>query len=164
MQEAAPFSLTQAQQWSVGTQLLGSASPPKGSGERLLPPGTGLRAVGEERQQAIKNLFYFLLRHPESLDTAAHRARGSSAQTGNVCVCVLPEPKLLKNQMTLSLGLNLPQAVDGGFLPLSCQEDGSGFVVSFLDQRSNITSHSLNNKTYPLLHGVAESDTTDRLN
>ena len=86
-----------------------------------------------------------------------------------VCVCVrarvvLPEPKRLKNQMTLSLGLNLPQAVNGGFLLLSRQEEGSGFMISFLDPRSSITSHSLNNKTYPLLHGVAESDMTERLN
>ena len=137
--------------------------PPASGSSR---PGTGLRAVGEKRRQAIKNLqFDFLLRQPESLDAAATGPRGVRLRLKCVCVCVCvcavpPGPKLLKIQMTSSLGLNLPPAVHGSFLLLSCQEDGSCFVISSLDPPSNITSHSLN-KTYPLLHGVAESDTTE---
>ena len=137
--------------------------PPTSGSSR---PGTGLRAVGEKRRQAIKNLqFDFLLRQPESLAAAATGPREVRLRLKCVCVCVCavpPGPKLLKIQMTSSLGLNLPPAVHGSFLLLSCQEDGSCFVISSLDPRSNVTSHSL--KTYPLLHGVTESDTTEQLN
>ena len=138
--------------------------PPTSGSSR---PGTGLRAVGEKRRQAIKNLqFDFLLRQPESLAAAATGPREVRLRLKCVCVCVCavpPGPKLLKIQMTSSLGLNLPPAVHGSFLLLSCQEDGSCFVISSLDPRSNVTSHSLN-KIYPLLHGVTESDTTEQLN
>ena len=51
-----PFSLTQAQQWPVGTQLLGSASPPAGSGERLLPPRHRAEGGGREAAASYKKL------------------------------------------------------------------------------------------------------------
>lgn len=76
-----------------------------------------LRAVGEEMHQAIKNLFYFLLRRPDT-GCSSPRAQANSAQTWVcVCACVLPEPKLPKNQTTLSLALNPLQAE--WWLPIS---------------------------------------------
>ena len=60
--------------------------PPASGSSR---PGTGLRAVGEKRRQAIKNLqFDFLLRQPESLDAAATGPRGVRLRLKCVCVCV----------------------------------------------------------------------------
>lgn len=76
----------------------------------LTPPTLWQRVEGSGRDAPSykKTKFYFLLRRPESLGAPAPSARASSAQIGNVCF--FPEPKLLKNQMTLALGLNLLQA------------------------------------------------------
>ena len=60
--------------------------PPTSGSSR---PGTGLRAVGEKRRQAIKNLqFDFLLRQPESLAAAATGPREVRLRLKCVCVCV----------------------------------------------------------------------------
>ena len=119
-----------------GWQLLGlqSAFPWVLQPERT-PPTPWQRVEGSGREAAASYLkktfkFYFLLRHAESLDASGPQCLGKFRS----------KRKLLKNQMTLSLGLNLLQAVSGSFLFLSCQEDGSHLMIRFFDPCSNVTS------------------------